>query len=83
MTLMLREQSLLARHNHPRSCHVQIDADDLLNAKSWAVRAGAHFAWTMLMEMPSYVFSADTLRAWDQTAVAAAMVPPRPNHAPE
>lgn len=57
-------------------CHSQIHADDLLNTKSWAVRPGTHITWTVLVELPSYVFSADSMRSWDQAAVAAAMVPP-------
>lgn len=54
-------------------CYMQIVRGDLLNAKNQVVRAAAHLTWTVLIELPSYVISADGMRAWDQAVVAAAI----------
>ena len=47
-----------------------------MNAKNWAVRAASHITWALLTELPSHVFSAESMLAWDQAAVAAAMAQP-------
>lgn len=55
------------------TCCVQFHT--FLNDQSWAVRAAAHITWTLTAELPSYLFSAEGMLAWDQAAVAAAMAP--------